>query len=108
MDSKDDSIQVFIRVKPGESDESISYSDTEIRLDRHQFAFDKIFNPSTSQADIFDAVGHRLLLNTLDGYNGCVFVYGQTGSGKTHTMIGEDSGLMQRSFRELFIRLNGI
>ena len=23
-------------------------------------------------------------------------------------MIGEDSGLMQRSFRELFIRLNGI
>jgi DNA replication protein DnaC len=47
-------------------------------------------------------------LNTIDGYNGCIFVYGQTGSGKTHTMIGEDNGIMQRSFRELFIRLNAM
>jgi hypothetical protein len=77
-------------------------------LDRHQFAFDKIFPSSCTQNDIFHNVGNRLLHNVLDGYNSCVFVYGQTGSGKTHTMIGDNNGLMQQSFRELFSRINRI
>jgi hypothetical protein len=34
-----------------------------------------------------------------------VFAYGQTGSGKTYTMVGEDRGLMQKSFHELFKRI---
>jgi DNA replication protein DnaC len=33
-------------------------------------------------------------------------VYGQTGSGKTHTMMGNNNGLMQRSFCELFSRID--
>ena len=64
------------------------FTETEIKLDKHQFAFDKVFPPESHQADIFHAVGTKLLSNTLDGYNSCIFVYGQTGSGKTHTMIG--------------------
>ena len=55
---------------------------------------------------MFHAVGRKLLMHTLEGYNSCVFVYGQTGSGKTYTMMGNSSGLMQRSFNELFHRLN--
>lgn len=47
-----------------------------------------------------------MIAHTLEGYNGCVFVYGQTGSGKTHTMVGEDNGLMQRSFTDLFTKIN--
>ena len=32
----------------------------------------------------------RVVLASLDGYNGTLFVYGQTGSGKTYTMMGSD------------------
>jgi hypothetical protein len=51
-------------------------------------------------------VGKKLITHVLDGYNGCVFVYGQTGSGKTYTMCGDNNGLMQRSFVELFSKVN--
>lgn len=32
----------------------------------------------------------RVVLASLEGYNGTVFAYGQTGSGKTYTMMGSD------------------
>jgi len=67
-------------------------------LDKHSFGFDKVFPPTASQEDIFNAVGKKLIGHALQGYNSCVFVYGQTGSGKTFTMMGNSSGLMQRSF----------
>ena len=66
----------------------MAFTDSEIKLDKNHFAFDKIFPPSSAQSDIFDAVGRKVLTHTLEGYNACVFVYGQTGSGKTYTMIG--------------------
>lgn len=99
----DDSIQVCVRVRPGQEDHSIlEFNDTEIHLDKNHFGFDRIFSPSCSQDDIFHAVGTKIIAHTLDGYNGCVFVYGQTGSGKTYTMMGDNNGLMQKSFVRLF------
>ncbi|ORC92466.1 kinesin, partial [Trypanosoma theileri] len=47
-----------------------------------------IHPPYSSQKDIYNEVGRPVLVNTLEGYNGCVFAYGQTGSGKTFTMLG--------------------
>lgn len=35
-----------------------------------------------------------------------MFVYGQTGSGKTYTMMGNSNGLMQRSFTEIFSKID--
>lgn len=84
----------------------MQFTDSEIKLEKHQFAFDRIFDPSCSQEDIFFEVGTKLIKNVIDGYNSCVFAYGQTGSGKTHTMIGDSNGLMQQSFRDLFNRIN--
>ena len=50
-----------------------------------QYEFDKVFGPSTTQEEAYDAV-QPLIQSTMDGYNVCVFAYGQTGSGKTFTM----------------------
>ncbi|CUF74925.1 kinesin, putative [Bodo saltans] len=44
--------------------------------------------PCASQADVYDLVGHSVLCNAIEGFNGCIFAYGQTGSGKTFTMMG--------------------
>ena len=49
------------------------------------FEFDKTFEPSSSQEQVFEAV-QPLIISVLDGYNVCIFAYGQTGSGKTFTM----------------------
>lgn len=52
-------------------------------------------------------MGVKLAMNTLDGYNSCLFVYGQTGTGKTYTMTGvNNDGLVQRTLRFLWRMLN--
>ena len=90
MESKaEDSIQVFIRIRPGHEEQSIlQYNEKEVHLDKNHFGFDHIFPPSSTQDEVFHSVGTKLLKHILDGYNGCIFVYGQTGSGKTYTMVG--------------------
>ncbi|KDN41330.1 kinesin-domain-containing protein [Tilletiaria anomala UBC 951] len=56
-------------------------------MSKHIFTFDRVFQPSASQADVFEEVAH-LTQSVLDGYNTSIFAYGQTGSGKTHTLEG--------------------
>jgi kinesin family protein C2/C3 len=67
------------------------------------FAYDAVFGPSTSQADIF-ADTRPLMSSVLDGFHVCIFAYGQTGAGKTHTMEGPagDPGVNYRALDELF------
>ena len=33
----------------------------------------------------------KIVLSSLDGINGTIFMYGQTGAGKTYTMLGDYS-----------------
>lgn len=97
---------MFVRIKPGCEEESVVYSGNELKLDKHSFAFDRIFSPQAEQQDIYNAVGKKLINRTLEGYNGCIFAYGQTGSGKTYTMMGNSNGIMQRSFCEIFAKID--
>lgn len=67
------------------------------------FCFDRIFDPSHGQEDIWEAT-EPLVQSTIDGFNVTVLAYGQTGSGKTHTMLGEEGnkGIVARAVSKLF------
>lgn len=77
--------------------------------DGKQFAFDSVFDPSSSQDDVFEDT-KQLIESVLDGYNVCIFAYGQTGSGKTWTMTGipEQPGITPRCISHLFDRVNQV
>lgn len=98
-------IRVFCRVRPSldvekgramcgwqyidETSLEISTVDNGKKL-RHDFSFDQVFHPQSSQRDVFELVS-PLIQSAFDGYNVCIFAYGQTGSGKTFTMEGTSS-----------------
>ena len=50
------------------------------------FAFDRVFDETTTQGDVYEATTKPLLDSVMDGYNATVFAYGATGCGKTHTI----------------------
>ena len=67
------------------------------------YEFDRVFAPSSQQAEVFEEV-KGLVTSVLDGYSACIFAYGQTGSGKTYTMQGgegEARGVIPRTLKEL-------
>ncbi|XP_076170175.1 kinesin-like protein KIF18A [Ptiloglossa arizonensis] len=72
-----------------------------------QFIFDKVFDMSSSNSDVFEGSTKDLITSLLDGYNCSVFAYGATGAGKTHTMLGssEDPGITYRTVAELFSQI---
>ncbi|KAN0062491.1 kinesin-like nuclear fusion protein [Thecaphora frezii] len=61
-----------------------------VTMKNHVFTFDRVFQPTATQADVFEEIAH-LTQSVLDGYNTSIFAYGQTGSGKTHTLEGAAS-----------------
>ncbi|CAG9310537.1 unnamed protein product [Blepharisma stoltei] len=54
------------------------------------YTYNHCFAPRDSNQFVYDAIGKRVVLASLEGYNGTIFAYGQTGSGKTFTMMGAD------------------
>lgn len=71
------------------------------------FGFDRIFDDSATQADVYEATTKPLIDNVLDGYNATVFAYGATGCGKTHTISGtpQQPGIIFMTMQELFERV---
>ena len=71
----------------------------------YDFAFDKVFQPSALQSQVFEEIS-QLVQSVLDGYNVCIFAYGQTGSGKTFTMegdlSGDQQGMIPRAIEQVF------
>lgn len=60
------------------------------------FTFDRVFSPTTTQAEIFETSLCSTVTDLMQGYNGTILAYGQTGSGKTHTMLGQAGSEQQR------------
>ena len=88
-------------IEPGEENSLAIYSEKHSKW--HEYAFDRVFDESSSQEDVYFET-KPLVRSVLDGYNVCVFAYGQTGSGKTFTMSGKLSnpGIYTRALNDLF------
>lgn len=80
------------------------------------FAYDHMFQPESTQSDVYDTVAKPIVEGVINGFNGAIIAYGQTGSGKTHTMLGpsgakafinddevefESLGIIPRALQEL-------
>ena len=119
-DQDDKGIVVVIRIRPLsqkeiDAQESIAwqYSKTtiiETRLtgEKH-YVYDHILGPATMNPQMYDVVARKLVVDSLNGYNGTVFTYGQTGSGKTHSMMGvpSDPGIIRQSISTVFASSTG-
>ncbi|KAH8597196.1 kinesin heavy chain [Bisporella sp. PMI_857] len=87
-------------------------SDDTFTLDSKEaqgsFTFDRVFNMSSRQQDVFDFSIRSTVDDILNGYNGTVFAYGQTGAGKSYTMMGTDiadeegRGVIPRIVEQIF------
>lgn len=74
------------------------------RRKKWKFGFDEVFDPDTSQGDVWTAT-EPLIQSAIDGFNVTIFAYGQTGSGKTYTLLGNGDtsrGIIGRSIAKLF------
>jgi kinesin family member C1 len=85
-----------IEVKGPEETSSLG----KITTKSHQFSFDRVFDSSSSNGEIFEEIS-QLIQSALDGYNVCIFAYGQTGAGKTYTMSSDD-GMIPRALRQIY------
>jgi kinesin family protein 5 len=76
--------------------------------DFETFILDRVYQPGSSQAAVFDFVGKSIIEDVIGGYNGTVLAYGQTGTGKTYTMMGDDfyngelKGITPRAASQIF------
>eukprot|EP01102_Stenamoeba_stenopodia_P019656 TRINITY_DN7471_c0_g1_i1.p1 TRINITY_DN7471_c0_g1~~TRINITY_DN7471_c0_g1_i1.p1 ORF type:complete len:934 (-),score=240.86 TRINITY_DN7471_c0_g1_i1:200-3001(-) len=76
----------------------------------HSFNFDRVFDPNTTQIQVYEESAKQSIQDVLDGYNATIFTYGQTGSGKTFTMFGADGpelmGIVPRAIAHIFSYIN--
>eukprot|EP00727_Mastigamoeba_balamuthi_P014746 m51a1_g9898 putative kinesin heavy chain (1745) ;mRNA; r:63098-72382 len=90
------SIRVVCRVRPQNKSEierdgttCIEFpSPYEIKVKEHTFAFDRVFDGTSTQQMVYDDAAKPIVGDLFNGFNATIFAYGQTSSGKTHTMQG--------------------
>ncbi|KAL4624257.1 kinesin-like protein KIF6 isoform X1 [Arapaima gigas] len=123
-------IQIFARLKPTKKSPSVYLVDEEERpgleflvprdladgfvnnkKESYRFRFQKVFDQTAKQEEIFEHVAKPVADSVLAGYNGTIFAYGQTGSGKTFTITGgaerySDRGIIPRTLSYLYQHFN--
>ncbi|MCL4131853.1 UNVERIFIED_CONTAM: hypothetical protein GTU68_033139 [Idotea baltica] len=72
-----------------------------------KFIFERIFDPSSTNDQIFETTTKDIVDTILNGYNCSVFAYGATGSGKTFTMLGNEQnpGITFLTVMELYKKM---
>ncbi|KAF1883039.1 hypothetical protein Lal_00003221 [Lupinus albus] len=113
-------ICVAIRVRPSTSEDSVNgtfWKIEENRISLHKthgsplstsfYAFDHIFDESSTNASVYNLLTEDIIHAALDGFNGTAFAYGQTSSGKTFTMNGSetDPGVIPRAVTDVFSKI---
>ena len=124
-DNKNERVLVYVRIRPFSQDELENDNSSPIEsvdtkrntmvvkkeYDKKHFNYDRIFQETINQKEVFEICGKGVVDSVLDGYNGTIFTYGQTGTGKTYTMVGqfEDNelkGIIPRSFDYMFKKIS--
>lgn len=71
---------------------------TPLRMAEKNYTFDHCYDESVVNADVYRKSCQDIVMSSLQGINGTIFMYGQTGAGKTHTMLGDYSAdILQHS-----------
>eukprot|EP01118_Nematostelium_gracile_P012658 TRINITY_DN4653_c0_g1_i1.p1 TRINITY_DN4653_c0_g1~~TRINITY_DN4653_c0_g1_i1.p1 ORF type:complete len:621 (+),score=131.39 TRINITY_DN4653_c0_g1_i1:155-2017(+) len=98
-DANKENIRVVCRFRP-ENDEELKKGkfcidfdpDTKsarLNLEKsYDFNFSKVYQPFSTQEEVYEYSAQPLVEAVLKGYNAAVISYGQTGAGKTFTMQG--------------------
>lgn len=106
-------IKVITRIKP-DLDSIIENSHNTVTVDTGKeslsFMFDKIFDTTSNQQEIYDYLIKETVDDVFKGYNGTILAYGQTGSGKSYTMLGPDiegphKGIIPRIADDIFQKI---
>ncbi|EGZ15664.1 hypothetical protein PHYSODRAFT_561382 [Phytophthora sojae] len=97
--------QVLQQSYLAEKKERETMAEKYYELSGKEFAFDQVFGPQSTQADVYAQI-EPLVVSFTDGYNACIMAYGQTGSGKTHTMVGNDQGALEHRANGLTVHAN--
>jgi kinesin family protein 5 len=105
-------VKVVCRVRPLNEKERASGdasivnfpSPSCVALGQRSYTYDHVFQPVSTQVEVYTTSARPLVKDVLSGYNATIFAYGQTASGKTHTMEGV---LESSEFRGIIPRIVG-
>lgn len=87
-----DEVQTAVRAATWSNEErtTVVCVNVATEMKERRYRFDRVFDDTSTQAEVFSVVAAPVIEAVLKGCNGTVLAYGQTGTGKTHTMLGHD------------------
>ncbi|XP_065175869.1 uncharacterized protein LOC135805712 [Sycon ciliatum] len=108
-----DAVNVAVRLRPllpREPSDAVANwklagrSITCAKVPNASFTFDHVFDQTSTNSGVFEAIAKPIVQSTLAGFHGTIFAYGQTSSGKTHTMMGSnrEPGIIHLALDEIF------
>ena len=99
-----ENVKVAFRLRPCDRNPLLTYTNDIISMSGNKFYFDRVFNETSTQEQVYNDIAKPAINWCIDGYNSAIFAYGVTGSGKTFTMFGskEQPGIVKRSCEDIF------
>lgn len=110
-------VKVFVRVRPFSKEEKsrkdaypyeLSEKEGQFKVLSDEkghaektYAFDHVFPPNKTNAEVCKTLTRPLVQSALNGFNGTLMAYGQTGAGKTYTLMS-DTGITKSMIDSCF------
>jgi len=108
-DQKRISINEYYNIEALDPSNPSEYLENNNMFTTHNFTFDRVYDPNSSQNEVYNDTAKPAVMSVLQGYNATILAYGQTGTGKTFTMEGfkfngqdPQRGIVPRSMEEIF------
>ncbi|CEL95675.1 unnamed protein product [Vitrella brassicaformis CCMP3155] len=129
--SKDESIRVTVRMRPLfsketskghqqlwkiENEKTVTSDPSMViepeilpagPLKTNAFSFDNCLDGTVTNDEMYECMAKDVVLDAIEGINGCVLSYGQTGSGKTFSTMGtmDQPGIIPQALDDIFFRI---